>query len=102
MDTFITYICNWPTSLRSICFCTVFDSRWFFWLINIWLDYFNYLSLFLYIFAIFIQFGCVSMSVYAKGLLEKARREIETNYKETGFRETNFERHKREEKEHGR
>ena len=74
----------------------------FFWSINIWLDYFNYLSLFLYIFAIFIQFGCVSMSVYAKGLLEKARREIETNYKETGFRETNFERHKREEKEHGR
>ena len=66
------------------------------------MDYFNYLSLFLYIFAIFIQFGCVSMSVYAKGLLEKARREIETNYKETGFRETNFERHKREEKEHGR
>ena len=73
-----------------------------FWLINIWLDYFNYLSLFLYIFAIFTQFGCVSMSVYAKGLLEKARREIETNYKETGYRETNFERHKREEKEHGR
>ena len=24
------------------------------------------------------------------------------NYKETGFRETNYERHKREEKEHGR
>ena len=44
----------------------------------------------------------MSMSVYAKGLLEKARREIETNYKEIGFRETNFERHKREEKEHGR
>ena len=43
----------------------------------------------------------MSMSVYAKGLLEKARREIETNYKETGFRETNFERYKREEKEHG-
>ena len=39
----------------------------------------------------------MSMSVYAKGLLEKARREIETNYKETGFRETNFERYKREE-----
>ena len=42
------------------------------------------------------------LSVYAKGLLEKARREIETNYKETGFRETNFERYKREEKENGR
>ena len=44
----------------------------------------------------------MSMSVYAKGLLEKALREIETNYKETGFRETNFQIHKREEKEHGR
>jgi len=44
----------------------------------------------------------VSMSVYAKGLLEKARREIEFNYKETGFRETNLERQKREEMEHGR
>jgi len=32
------------------------------------------------------------MSVYAKGLLEKALRDIEFNY----------ERHKREEKEHGR
>ncbi len=42
------------------------------------------------------------MSVYAKGLLEKALREIKTNYKETGLRETNFERQKREEKEHGR
>ena len=28
--------------------------------------------------------------------------EIEINYKETGFRETNFERQKREEKEHGK
>ena len=44
----------------------------------------------------------MSMSVYAKGLLEKAHREIETNYKETGFRETNFERQKREKKEYGR
>ena len=44
----------------------------------------------------------MTMSVYAKGFLEKALREIETNYEETGFRETNFERHKREEKEHGR
>ena len=44
----------------------------------------------------------MSMSVYAKGLLEKALREIETNYKEVGLRETNFERQKREEKEHGR
>ncbi len=44
----------------------------------------------------------MSMSVYAKGLLEKACREIETNYKETGFRETNFERQKREKKEYGR
>ena len=44
----------------------------------------------------------MSMPVYAKGLLEKARREIETNYKETGFRETNFERQKREKKEYGR
>ena len=44
----------------------------------------------------------MSMSVYAKGLLEKALREIKFNYKETGFRETNYERHKREEKEHGR
>jgi|TARA_B100001540_G_scaffold307405_1_gene320652 hypothetical protein len=42
------------------------------------------------------------LSVYAKGLLEKARREIETNYRETGFRETNFEKQKRKEKEHGR
>ena len=42
------------------------------------------------------------MSVYAKGLLEKALREIEFNYKETGIRETNYERHKREEKKHGR
>ena len=42
------------------------------------------------------------MSFYAKGLLEKALREIEINYKKTGFRETNFERQKREEKEHGR
>ncbi len=42
------------------------------------------------------------MSVYAKGLLEMARREIEFNFKETGFKETNYERHKREEKEHGR
>ena len=66
------------------------------------MDYFNYLSLFLYIFAIFTQFGCVSVSVYAKGLLEKALREIEFNFKETGIRETNYESHKREEKEHGR
>ena len=44
----------------------------------------------------------MSMSVYAKGLLEKAHREIEINYKETRFRETNFERQKREKKEHGR
>ena len=44
----------------------------------------------------------MSMSVYAKGLLEKARREIELNFKETRFRENNFERHKREKKEHGR
>ena len=44
----------------------------------------------------------MSMSVYAKGLLEKALREIEFNFKETGIRETNYERHKREEKEHGR
>jgi len=42
------------------------------------------------------------MSVYAKGLLEKALREREFNFKVTGFRETNFERQKREEKEHGR
>ena len=42
------------------------------------------------------------MSVYAKGLLEKARREIKINYRETGFRETNFERQNREEKKHGR
>ena len=28
--------------------------------------------------------------------------DIEINYKETGFRETNFERQKREKKEHGR
>ena len=44
----------------------------------------------------------MSMSVYGKGLLEKALREIETNYKETGFRETNFEGYKREKKEYGR
>ena len=42
------------------------------------------------------------MSVYAKGLLEKARREIKINFKETGFKETNLERQKREEKKHGR
>ena len=42
------------------------------------------------------------MSAYAKGLLEKAHREIEFNCKETGFKETNYERKKREEKEHGR
>ena len=42
------------------------------------------------------------MSVYAKGHLENALREIEINYKETGFRETNFETQKREEKEHAR
>ena len=44
----------------------------------------------------------MSMSVYAKGLLEKALREIEFNYKETGCRETNFQRQKREENEHER
>ena len=44
----------------------------------------------------------MSMSVYAKGLLEKAHREIEFNFKETGFKETNYERQKREKKEHGR
>jgi len=42
------------------------------------------------------------MSLYAKGLLEKARREIEINFKETGFRETSFARQKREKKEYGR
>ena len=42
------------------------------------------------------------MSVYAKGLLEMARREIELNFRETGFRETNYEKYKREEKDHGR
>tara|TARA_B100000965_G_scaffold363373_1_gene346085 strand:- start:356 stop:484 length:129 start_codon:yes stop_codon:yes gene_type:complete len=42
------------------------------------------------------------LSVYAKGLLEMARREIEFNFRETGFRETNYERYKREEKDHGR
>ncbi len=41
----------------------------------------------------------MSMSVYAKGLLEKAHREIKINFKDTGFRETNFERQKREEKQ---
>jgi len=42
------------------------------------------------------------LSVYAWGLLEKTHREIELNFRETGFRETNFERLKREEKENGR
>ena len=46
--------------------------------------------------------GRVSLSVYAWGLLEKTHREIELNFRETGFRETNFERLKREEKENGR
>ena len=42
------------------------------------------------------------MSVYAKGLLEKALREIEFNFKETGFKETNLERQKRKDIERGR
>jgi len=42
------------------------------------------------------------LSVYARGLLEKAHREIEINFKETGFKETNLERQKREVKKHGR
>jgi hypothetical protein len=46
--------------------------------------------------------GRVGLSVYARGLLEKAHREIEINFKETGFKETNLERQKREEKKHGR
>ena len=42
------------------------------------------------------------MSVYARGLLEKAHREIEINFEETGIKETNLETQKREEKKHGR
>jgi len=39
------------------------------------------------------------VSVFADGLMRKAKREIENNYKETGIHETNTERKKREIKE---
>ena len=36
------------------------------------------------------------MSVFANGLMKKAKKEIKNNYQETGFYETNAERIKRE------
>jgi len=36
------------------------------------------------------------VSVFANGLMTKAKREIENNFKETGLYETNAERNKRE------
>ena len=36
------------------------------------------------------------MSVFANGLMKKAKREIKNNYQETGYYETNTERLKRE------
>ena len=42
------------------------------------------------------------MSVHANGLMRKAHREMKENFKETGIYETNIQRQKREEKEHGR
>ena len=36
------------------------------------------------------------MSVFADGLMRKAKREIKKNFKETGIYETNAERSKRE------
>ena len=41
------------------------------------------------------------MSVYAKGLAQKAREQKEMNFKETGIYETNIQRKKREAKELG-
>jgi len=38
------------------------------------------------------------MSVYADGLMRKARRERQMNFKKTGIYETNAERTKREKK----
>ncbi len=39
------------------------------------------------------------MSVYAEGLMKKAKREMKKNFDETGFYETNVERTKRESKQ---
>ena len=36
------------------------------------------------------------MSVYADGLMKKAKKEMKKNFKETGIYETNAERSKRE------
>jgi hypothetical protein len=38
------------------------------------------------------------MSVYANGLMKKARTQMKNNYKETGLYETNIQRLKRESK----
>ena len=39
------------------------------------------------------------MSVYAEGLMKKAKREMKKNFHETGVYETNAERTKRESKQ---
>jgi len=39
------------------------------------------------------------MSVYAEGLMKKAKKEMQKNFDETGVYETNFERTKRESKQ---
>ena len=42
------------------------------------------------------------MSVYAKAMALKAMEQKQNNFKETGIYETNIQRQKREEMEHGR